>query len=480
MTSADPGDPTPTPSPPAAGGVAVAGEVIVYFATDRAQTGRPNANGTNSFAAAPAERGRLHLGTCRITIPSTHRRARLERPLILPSLLEDPRRHVYMHWLKQEPDPQRWYAALERSVRQSGRKDEILLFIHGYNVSFDDAAYRFAQITFDLGFTGVPLLYSWPSSGTTLAYLGDEEQAGYTKENLGPFLRKVATTPGVSRVHVIAHSMGNRPLLNALVELSKSGTPTMPPLGQVILAAPDVPVEEFSRALADVSARILPRFTMYASDDDMPLNASRFVHFNSRRAGEGGPYIVTHARLDSIDATGIDLSMLGHSYVGDEEAVLDDVKLLIDSGLGPAGRKLVRGRDLDPTHWLFAGVRPVRPFLAAVQAPYCLACALLGLLAALFLWRTRPAGVAAAAEDQFAGVRRVAVVSAWVLVVLTMISALRWLVSMGLPMPRRRLVLFSCDVTMTIGFFAIVALGVAFLARYLRRGARVAGAGRSA
>ncbi len=36
---------------------------------------------------------------------------------------------------------------------------DALIFVHGFNTSFDDAAFRMAQIVWDLGYRGLPVLF---------------------------------------------------------------------------------------------------------------------------------------------------------------------------------------------------------------------------------------------------------------------------------------------------------------------------------
>jgi esterase/lipase superfamily enzyme len=36
---------------------------------------------------------------------------------------------------------------------------EALVFVHGYNVNFNDAVRRAAQIAYDLEFAGIPMVY---------------------------------------------------------------------------------------------------------------------------------------------------------------------------------------------------------------------------------------------------------------------------------------------------------------------------------
>lgn len=63
------------------------------------------------------------------------------------------------------------------------------IFVHGYNVTFEDAAKRTAQISYDLAFDGAPIFYSWPSQRlpTPLGYT-DEQNSEWSQANLRSFL----------------------------------------------------------------------------------------------------------------------------------------------------------------------------------------------------------------------------------------------------------------------------------------------------
>ena len=89
------------------------------------------------------------------------------------------------------------------------------------------------------------MMYSWPSQGRLLAYNGDEEATNWSSPHLQSFLERVARESGSLRIHLIAHSMGNRVLANALVGLGRQ--PDIQPLfDNVIMAAPDVNAYTFT------------------------------------------------------------------------------------------------------------------------------------------------------------------------------------------------------------------------------------------
>ena len=96
---------------------------------------------------------------------------------------------------------------------------DVLVFVPGYNVSFVNAVRRTAQLAYDLDFGGVPVLYSWPSAGSAAAYVADGAAADGTQRSIRAFLASLMESTDGGRVHVIAHSMGNRILTEALSRL---------------------------------------------------------------------------------------------------------------------------------------------------------------------------------------------------------------------------------------------------------------------
>ena len=76
------------------------------------------------------------------------------------------------------------------STPSKGYKDHALVFVHGFNTSFEHALFRTAQIAYDIKFDGAPFLYSWPSKGALSSqdYSYDRESAGAAEPYLRQFL----------------------------------------------------------------------------------------------------------------------------------------------------------------------------------------------------------------------------------------------------------------------------------------------------
>lgn len=323
----------------------------LYYATTRQATG--------AAAAAQAysnQRGEgLRYGQVAVTIPSDHRYARLESPSVFKLEWDnDPQRHITLRPDHQTLTAQDWKTELTRRAA-AFNKPGVLLFIHGYNTSFEDAARRAAQLAYDLAFPGPTVLFSWPSDGDFLGYFSDEDEARVVWRQMAQVLDALShLAPGVP-VYVVAHSMGNRILTQGLAELFNQRPDADRAFKQVVLAAPDIGREEFKqRWLWDLKSANAPRYTLYASGEDLPVRLSAWLH-GEPRLGRGGADITVLPGLDSIDATGVTREWFGldHSYFGDNATLMSDLYLLINRGLGPEERPRLKP-SVNYDYWEFS------------------------------------------------------------------------------------------------------------------------------
>jgi len=211
-----------------------------------------------------------------------------------------------------------------------------LVFIHGYNVSFSDAAIRAAQLGFDLGITGAMAFYSWPSQGSLTGYTSDEASIEASEGHIADYLVGMATRTEAARVHVLAHSMGNRGVLRAVDRIAasaarRSGTP----FNQIILAAADVDQDTFRR-LSVAYQRVSQRTTMYVCRKDRAVEASSWLH-SYPRAGLTPPVLVVPG-IDTINVSNLDLTLLGHGYVAEARDVLQDIHRVLREDTPPERR----------------------------------------------------------------------------------------------------------------------------------------------
>lgn len=302
----------------------------VYYATDRAFDDNLETSDTY-FIGKRNDSNALSYGRCSVSIPNDHRVGHVERPSWLRmQFSENPEKHMtvldFAVLLHDE-----FFTDINTFLSDSG-DDSALVFVHGYNVSFQDAILRTAQIAYDLNFTGPAVSYSWPSTGTVKGYLTDANNARWSEPHFKDFLNDIRASTGVKNIHIIAHSMGSRVLAGAL-----SGVADDFSSEQVIFAAPDIDADVFKELTGTFHQKV-KRITLYASSNDEALSLSRKLQGDYARAGETISGVLVYPNVDSIDATQVNTGLLGHSYYGDNRSIVSDIYHLIRQDMPPNKR----------------------------------------------------------------------------------------------------------------------------------------------
>jgi esterase/lipase superfamily enzyme len=318
--------------------------VPVFYGTDREE--EPN----SKRVTYSSERGRrLALGRTLVTVPKMHEVPQIERPwslrvpyfnVVIFEQAEDPKQHFTIQEIKKLTKEELLQAVRERLAGSDRFKDHALVFVHGYNTSFDNAIYRTAQIAYDLNFDGAAFAYSWPSGGAVASYTYDRESAGAAQPYLRQFLEVVVKETGAKAISLVAHSMGSQPLLEVLKDMRQSA-PDDVVINQMILAAPDVDADNFANLAATIEG-LAKGVTLYAAANDRALVISRNFWQNPR-AGDvpaNGPMIVPGIDTIDVTAASTDVFAFNHSGYAENNDLLQDIGKLIQSGVRPPDVRL--------------------------------------------------------------------------------------------------------------------------------------------
>jgi esterase/lipase superfamily enzyme len=281
----------------------------------------------------------IHYGAASIRVPEDHKIGRIELPrnwtlfgVTLRQDRMDEKKHFVIRSVKSL-DESEW----DDVVRSKASK-KALIFVHGFANTFQDALFRNAQMIWDLQYPGLSIVFSWASSGGLLDYVYDQNSANHARPAFIALLRKLEAL-GVDQIDVLAHSMGNLVVLEALASHSQTSNPVK--IGELLMAAPDVDRDVFVGLIPAVQ-RITRGLTLYASSADKALAASR-IPAGVPRAGDvpfDGPVVLKD--LETIDVTAIGEEFLGlnHSEFATNRVVMDDIKLIISTGMRPPSSRL--------------------------------------------------------------------------------------------------------------------------------------------
>lgn len=238
-----------------------------------------------------------------------------------------------------------------------GDAGAVLVYVHGFNSSLSGAAYRTAQLTYDLEFAGVPMFFSWPanSEGNVLSYFNDVSEGAASVGDLKLFLADVKHRLKPTKYILVAHSHGNQVLLDALNEMAAEDPFAANMFDAIIFASPDVDAVEFRR-LAERIENLASSKTLYTSQNDRAnwfRTAITALNFNpfatpleaKPRAGympdPDNPLLVRG--VNTIDVTGAcvgpygsdlpssdDNDLLKHAKYADASDLIRDMRSLID------------------------------------------------------------------------------------------------------------------------------------------------------
>jgi len=227
-------------------------------------------------------------------------------------------------------------ATFSRLIKKSPTRQAVV-FVHGFNNRFEDAVFRFAQIVHDSGTDAAPVLFTWPSKGSILAYGYDRESAGFSRNSLEKLLRWLANDPNVSTIAVLAHSMGNWVTLEALRQMAIRDGRIAPKIKTVLLASPDVDVDVASEQITSMGPQ-RPNFVLFTSTNDEALAVSRNLWGAPRLGGidpTQEPYKseLLRERIEVVNLAGVaSPDKFGHGTYAENPKVVELIGRSISGG----------------------------------------------------------------------------------------------------------------------------------------------------
>ena len=324
-----------------------ASDYSVWFGTNR----RPIVWQDTIVDFGPERDAQLHVGLCRVTIPKSHEIGSVGSSW-LKRVLEGTDDRLTVGAIQVLEQELYWSALAQALAEVPSDERHAVVFLHGFNVKFKDAAIRAAQLGFDLKVSGAMAFYSWPSRGRLRSYLADEASIEASEEFIANYFSTLAIRSGAAKVHIIAHSMGNRGLIRTVDRIAANAAALSgKPFDQIVIAAADVDRDVFER-LSAAYQQIANRTTMYVCAKDKAVEASRWLH-SYDRAGLTPPVVVVPG-VDTVSASNLDLTRLGHGYIGEAKELLADMYDLFRDGKPPSKRfRLAKETAPSGVYWKF-------------------------------------------------------------------------------------------------------------------------------
>lgn len=294
----------------------------------------------------------LHVGNAIVTVPPTHEAGEIESPSLLRlEFKEDPEKHILLYSLQVQDSVDQWFDDISSQAQQS--KGEGFIFIHGYNVRFSAALKRTAQLAVDLEVDGPVISYSWPSRGNLAGYTADEATVAWSAPHFEKLLLDLRERTECRAFNIVAHSMGNRALLNAVDRIhlreGQRAPGTSKVIGSLVLAAPDIDAQRFNAQYVESISQVADKTTIYFSTEDLALKLSHTVH-RAPRLGSDPRQLPRDPDIEVVHIGDHGLFSLGHAYYGSDRVVLDDIRRLFHHDAPANSREYLRSVRVDGQH----------------------------------------------------------------------------------------------------------------------------------
>ncbi|MBV9565569.1 MAG: alpha/beta fold hydrolase [Bradyrhizobium sp.] len=292
----------------------------------------------------------LSFGAVSVRVPEGHLVGQVELPWRVTILghvftRNDQTRYFTLRDIERTTEDE-WITSLSHA-KGKVREKKALVFVHGFNTKFQDAAFRMAQIIWDLQFQGTAVLFSWPSRGEIADYGYDKDSALGSRAALLRVITDLQKA-GFDEIDIIAHSMGNLVAVDALSNSAATQSPVA--IAQLIMAAPDVDRDMFIQEVPNL-AKVAKGLTLYASANDKALMLSKRVAGDIPRAGDvpaSGPIVLAPLSTIDVSAVGNEMFGLNHNTFASTKNVLNDLKILLATGAPPPRLSEIHGYPEPP------------------------------------------------------------------------------------------------------------------------------------
>jgi esterase/lipase superfamily enzyme len=223
--------------------------------------------------------------------------------------------------------------ALDLTGDAGGTRD-VLVYVHGFNATFERAALDAARLSDALKFRGDTVLFSWPSRDSVFDYMKDRESAVWSRDALEDTFNTLLSNPTVGRVHIVAHSMGGMLTVEALRQVQSSNKGNMSRFGAIVFASPDIDVDSFSSSVRRMGG-LHRQMTVISAQDDRALAISAGLA-GAKRVGRGETAALEKLGIKVVDASGMGGFLRHDTFLADAGVQKIVIQAIADAKSGNA------------------------------------------------------------------------------------------------------------------------------------------------
>jgi esterase/lipase superfamily enzyme/FixJ family two-component response regulator len=319
--------PAPVPEPKVQGAARI---VNLFYVTDRERLADASDGSARYGSQAHND---LEAGQCTVRVPESHVVGALETPSLLRlQLTAQPEKHFVVR--KTAALATRLLARrgqlshVNRLGQRIDANSALLLYVHGFNLDFENAMLRAAQISFDLGIS--VMAYCWPSQGSVTAYIADQQAATRSAQHFASLLDELSDMRAL--LHIWADGLGAQLVVESAQHAHHAGR-----VQQLVFTRADVGADTLAAA-APALGRLARNVTHYVSTRDPVSAIAQQVNGHQRAATAVRP--VPH--MNVVDLSDVE-GRLSRTEL--DTRLFADLRFVFTKGLPPDHRPGLRGLD---------------------------------------------------------------------------------------------------------------------------------------
>jgi esterase/lipase superfamily enzyme len=211
---------------------------------------------------------------------------------------------------------------------------DVLIYIHGYNTTFETAALDAARLSDGIKFVGETMVFSWPSRASLLDYGYDRESAMWSRDALQQVIEGLIASPVVGHVHIVAHSIGTMLTMEALRQVyAEIGEEAVNRIGAVVFASPDIDMDGFSSSVKKIGP-LASKITVVASTNDRALAVSRWIAGGMTRVGAAEGEQLARMGIRVIDGSKEGWGIINHDLFLSNDHIRKVIRSAVDGHPG--------------------------------------------------------------------------------------------------------------------------------------------------
>jgi esterase/lipase superfamily enzyme len=215
-------------------------------------------------------------------------------------------------------------------VAATGDVRDALIYVHGFNQTFEAAALDAVRLSDGIRFHGDTMVFSWPSRAKLFDYGYDRESAMWSRDALQRVLEGLMASPNIGRIHIVAHSIGTMVTMEALRQLyAARGDAGAARIGSVVFASPDIDMDVFASSVERIGP-LGPKITLITASNDRALALSGWMAGGITRVGAAHKAQLAKLGLRVIDASEQGWGIINHDLFLSNGRIRSVIRAAID------------------------------------------------------------------------------------------------------------------------------------------------------